>query len=270
MQAALAHAAARGDLRGMFKSRQLFAAAFLIGALTSVALGATAQTTDREALAGYAACMALAQTDPQRAFDEAEIWAARGGGEAAQHCAAVSLFGLGRHIEAAQRLERLAGGMVAGAAGPRAKVLAQAGQAWLLAGEGVRARQALSQALELTPGDIELLIDRSIAWATSGQYWEAVDDLNLATEISPARADVLVLRASAYRSLEVTDLASDDLSRALALDPGNPDGLLERGILRRLAGDAAGARADWTQILESVPASPAAEAARSNLKNLDN
>jgi tetratricopeptide (TPR) repeat protein len=253
----------------MPKFRQHVAATVLVSAIAAFPFVAATQTTDREALAGYAACMSLAQTDPTRAFDEAETWAAQGGGEAAQHCAAISLFGMGRHIEAAQRLERLAGGMAAGAIGPRARVLAQAGQAWLLAGEGGRAQQALSQALELTPGDIELLIDRSIAWATSGQYWEAVDDLNLATEISPDRADVLVLRASAYRSLEAPDLASDDLSRALALDPGNPDGLLERGILRRLAGDAAGARADWTKIIETDPGSPAAVAARGNLDNLE-
>ncbi len=253
----------------MRKFRQHFAAALVASASAAFALAAAAQTTDRNALGGYAACMSLAQADPQRAFDEAQIWASQGGGEAAQHCAAISLFGLGRHIEAAQRLEQLSNDMAAGAVAPRARVLGQASQAWLLAGEGVRAQQALSQALELTPGEIELLIDRSIAWATTGQYWEAVDDLNTAADHSPARADVLVLRASAYRFLEATDLASDDLSRALALEPDNPDGLLERGILRRQAGDAAGARADWTRIVEAAPKSPAADAARSNLKNLE-
>ncbi len=253
----------------MHKLRQRLAAALFAGAAIALPLAAAAQTADREALAGYAACMSLVQADPLRALDEAEIWAGQGGGEAAMHCAAISLFGLGRHIEAAQRLERLSGGMAVGAIEPRARVLAQAGQAWLLAGDGARAQQALSQALLLTPGNIELLIDRSIALATTGLYWEAIDDLNLAVDLSPPRADVLVLRASAYRSLEATDLASDDLSRALTLDPGNPDGLLERGILRRLAGDAAGARADWGLIVESAPNTPAAEAARNNLANLE-
>ena len=45
--------------------------------------------------------------------------------------------------------------------------------------------------------------------------------------------------------------------------------LLERGILRRLAGDTAGARADWTRIVETDPGSPAAKAARNNLANLE-
>lgn len=261
----------------MRKLRQRIAAGCLTGVLAVFSLGAGAQTTDREAIAGYAACMAMAQADPQRAFEEAETWAAQGGGESARHCAAISLFGLGRHSEAAGRLEQLSGAMaldatgakILDAAAPRARVLAQAGQAWLLAGDGVRAQQALTQALTLTPGDIELLIDRSIAWATSGRYWEAADDLNAASDLSPERADVLILRASAYRSLEAWDLANDDLSRALALDPGNPDGLLERGIMRSLAGDAPGARADWTRIVEAAPDSPAAAAARNNLAGLE-
>ncbi len=253
----------------MLEPRQHLAAVFLASVVAALPLPAASQTAGPGAQSSYAACMSLAQADPQRAFDEAEIWAAQGGGESAQHCAAISLFGLGRHIEAAQRLERLSGAMAVAAIGPRARVLAQAGQAWLLAGEGTRAEQALSRALELTPNDVELLIDRSIARATTAQYWEAVDDLNLANDLLPARADILVLRASAYRSLEATDLASDDLSRALKLDPGNPDGLLERGILRRLAGDPAGARADWSQIIETAPDSPAAQAAQNNLANLE-
>ncbi len=253
----------------MRKLRQRIAAGCLAGVLAAFSQGAGAQTTDRKAVAGYAACMALAQADPQRAFEEAETWAVQGGGKSARHCAAISLFGLGRHSEAAGRLEQLSGAMALDATGPRARVLAQAGQAWLLAGDGARAQQALSQALALTPGDIELLIDRSIAWATSGQYWEAADDLNAASDLAPERADVLILRASAYRSLEAWDLANDDLSRALALDPGNPDGLLERGIMRSLAGDAPGARADWTRIVEAAPDSAAAAAARNNLAGLE-
>ncbi len=237
--------------------------------LAALAAPAMAQSLGQGASSDYAACMALAQREPQTAFDEALAWRARGGGPAALHCAAVSLFGLGRHVEAAQRLESLSDGMPPEATAPRARILAQAGQAWFLAGESGQAERALTRGLALTPDNIELLIDRSIALATTGQYWEAVDDLNRAHDLQPARADILVLRASAYRSLEATDLAADDLARALKLDPGNPDGLLERGILRRLTGDAAGARADWTRIVETDPASPAAQAARTNLDNLD-
>jgi len=59
------------------------------------------------------------------------------------------------------------------------------------------------------------------------------------------------------------------LARALALEPENTEGLLERGILRRLAGDETGARGDWLRVLALDPESPTAEAARANLEKLD-
>lgn len=216
----------------------------------------------------YATCMAQARSEPKAAFEQARAWALQGGGEPARHCAAVALIGLGRYVEAAQRLEQLAGEMSADQTDLRSNILAQAAQAWLLSGEAERARNVLTEALRISPKDVELLVDRSIALATDGHFWEAVDDLNKALDLVPDRADILILRASAYRLLEAPDLAGDDLDRALKLDPDNPDGLLERGILRRMAGDAAGARADWTRVVETAAGSPAAEAAQANLDKL--
>ena len=238
-------------------------------ALICLAAPAQAQAQEDTQPLDYAACMGMARQAPERALTLAQNWDAKGGGQAAQHCAAVALIALGRHVEAGQRLEALADAMPGNAVAPRARIFTQAGRAWLLAGEGGKAARAFGRALTLTPDDVELLIDRSIARATTGQYWEAVDDLNRASDLAPGRADVLVLRGSAYRALDAADLAADDLERALALEPDNPDGLLERGILRRLGGDAAGARADWTRILETAGDTPAAQAARANLKKLD-
>jgi Flp pilus assembly protein TadD len=102
-----------------------------------------------------------------------------------------------------------------------------------------------------------------------GAFWDAVDDLNRAIDLAPKRPDVLALRASAYRRLETLDLAEDDVTRALALEPGFPDALLERGILRRLKGDTAGARRDWLAVVRAGGDSPAAEAARDQLERLD-
>ena len=53
-------------------------------------------------------------------------------------------------------------------AGLRADVLDQAGQAWLLAGDPVRAYAAAGEATALAPGDPELLIDRAEAAADAG------------------------------------------------------------------------------------------------------
>jgi regulator of sirC expression with transglutaminase-like and TPR domain len=55
------------------------------------------------------------------------------------------------------------------------------------------------------------------------------------------------------------------VERALAMAPDHPGALLERGILRKAAGDNAGARADWRAVLKRHPKSPAADAARQHL-----
>ena len=65
------------------------------------------------------------------------------------------------------------------------------------------------------------------------------------------------------------DQAAADLDTALSLDPQQPEALLERGIVRRLQGNNAGARADWHTLTETSPKTPAAESARLNLERMD-
>ena len=246
--------------------RVSLAAALAWGAAAAPAGG---QTLDAEQSAAYADCMGLARLQPEQAFETALTWQSAGGGAAAQHCAAVALLGLGRYEDAARRLEQLAQGMTADPQGLRADILAQSGQAWLIAGDIERAHAVQTAALDIDPENVELLIDRSITFATTGSYWDAVDDLNRAIDLAPERADVLVLRSSAYRRLDALELAGDDVTRALMLDPENPEGLLERGILHRLWGEADRARADWIQVLTLAPSTPAADAARAHLEELD-
>ena len=219
--------------------------------------------------ARYAACMALAQKNPQQAASDAKAWADKGGGEPAQHCAAIAYLGLGLYSEAAQRLETLAERSTAQGGALRGEMFAQAGQAWLIAGKPDKALTVQTRALELRPNDVEVLIDRSITLATAGQLWDAVDDLNRALEVAPDRADALVFRASAYRSLDSLDLAEADIARANRLWPDSPEVLLERGSIRKHRGNAAGARADWLQVLTLAPNSPAGEQARRDLQSLD-
>ncbi len=216
----------------------------------------------------YEDCMALARAVPDEALSAAEFWSRWGGGLAAGHCAAVALLELRRFVEAAEEMERLAGRAADEAPALRADLLAQAGQAWLLAGEVARARAAQSLALNLAPDDVELLIDRSISFAAAGAYAQALSDLDRALDRAPERADALVLRASARRHLNAPARAGADIARALALEPNNPEGLLERGLLRRLAGDAAGARADWERARDLAPGTPTADAAQANIERL--
>ena len=219
--------------------------------------------------ATYDRCLKLAKQNPGAARSLAQTWHERGGAHPADHCAAVALFGLKRYKEAASRLEALAQAMTAAPAGLRAEVFDQAGQAWLLAGDPVRAYAAAGQALVLQPNDPELLLDRAEAAASAGYYDKAVDDLDHVLKANPNRIEALIYRASAYRALQRLDPALADAEKALAQAPNSVPALLERGNIRRLNGDLAGARADWERIGQLAPGTQADMAARANLEHLD-
>ncbi|MGF1609932.1 MAG: tetratricopeptide repeat protein [Kiloniellales bacterium] len=233
------------------------------------AQGPAEAPADPDLAAVYSDCMNLARVQPEEAFEKATAWAGLDGGYAARHCAAIALLGLGEYREAADRLEILAEDLSGPDAKLRVGVLAQAGQAWLLGGDTTRAYATQSAALRLEPENVELLIDRAVTLASAANYWEAIDDLNAAQELAPGRGDIFIFRASAYRFVDANELALEDVNHGLRLDPDNPEGLLERGILRRLAGDTAGAREDWLRVVTLAEGSPAAEAAQANLEALD-
>lgn len=212
----------------------------------------------------YDKCLGMLTTDAVAAARFAQAWEATGGGDGAAHCLALSRLAQGEAIEAAEQLQRLAG--VTNASGAaRAALYAQATQAWLLAGDPLRAYGSATLALVLVPDDVDLLVDRSVASATGGEYFSAIDDLNRAIDLAPSRADALVFRAAAWRLVDRLELAEDDIARAVALDPDNPEALLERGIIRQRRGDADGARDDWMRLLSLDPDSPTADYARQNL-----
>ena len=229
---------------------------------------AAAEQTDREAARQYAACMSLAETAPGEAFDEAIAWRDMGGGNAASHCQAKALFYLQQYGEAARRFEALAQAVKSG---PKfkAELLAQAAQGWMQDNNPERADDVLTAAVQLNPEHPELWIDRGLARAGLRSYRTAIADFTQALELDPDLVAAYTFRAAAHRYLDELDATAADLERALALDSLNPDALLERGILRRLKGDAAGARADWLLVIEVAPGTAAASTAQGNLQNLD-
>ena len=216
----------------------------------------------------YQACMVLAKKSPNEAFDTAISWRDLGGGDAAEHCAAAALIGLGQYVEAAGRLEALAEKAKQDKS-VKAGLLAHAAQARLLAGQAFRAEAVLTAALKLTPGDSALLVDRAQARAERKNYRGAIRDLDRAIESEARRPDAYAFRAAAHRYLDNLELALADVEKALALQPSHAEALLERGILRRLRDDDDGAREDWLGVLRGAPKSPAADAARSYLEQMD-
>ena len=241
-----------------------FALPALIAGLTGMAVAADEKPPAHR----YQACLLEVAKFPKDAFEDAIQWSREGGGGPAEHCAASALMALGLYAEAAKRLEAVA---QSENRRPqlRAGILAQAGQAWLLADNATRAEAVATAAIQLMPEASALLITRARARAERGDYAGAKADLDIALVETPGHTDALAFRAAAFRFLNETGAARADADAALVRDPTHPEALLERGILKRLAGNKDGARADWIKILEVAPGTGAAKSARANLEKMD-
>ena len=216
----------------------------------------------------YQECIAKIAKAPADAFEEALTWHDRGGGAAAQHCAAMALLALDRPGDAARRLDAVAQDPEAGSAQNRAALLDQAGNAWLLADRGEDAEASFAAGLKVTPRDAGLLVDRARARAMQRNWSGAETDLSAALGIAK-RPETYVLRASARKALGHLKEARADIEAALALDPRFADALVERGSFRLMAGDKAGARADWLKVLLIDAKSPAADEARRRIADME-
>ena len=214
--------------------------------------------------AEYEQCLALLRQDAEEARVYAEGWEANGGGEGARHCAALALLSMGEADRAAERLEAMARTSRSSSA-TRASLFAQAGQAWMMAGNSGRAFATATIALSLTPNDPDLLLDRAVALGTLGRFGEALDDLNRVIGVDPDRAEAWVFRAAAHRHLDRVEQAEQDVARALTLTPDNAEAFLERGIIRQLRGNTAGAKQDWERAMVLAPDTPTADLAQQNL-----
>ena len=216
----------------------------------------------------YRHCLSMARLKPDDGLEEALAWASMGGGEPARHCMALARIGQKQFDDGAKRLETLALESHQDKA-MRAAMLAQAAQAWTMAGNWDKADADQRSALGLAPDQPDILVDHAITLGQVHHYKEAADELTRVLTLYPNRIDALVLRASARRFLDDRKAAAADVDRALLLDPTDPDGLLERGILRRLDGDKKGARADWLKVITANASPAATEAAKRNLELLD-
>jgi tetratricopeptide (TPR) repeat protein len=209
--------------------------------------------------ARYGRCLDVADKSPAIALADAEGWIRSGGGAPAAHCAAMAQVRLKRYPDAAARLERLARAADTPAA-MRAEIFTQAGNAWLLAGNGAKAVTNLQSALSLSTGDADLYADLGRAEAMIRNWRDAVTHLTTAIAMRPGSADLLLLRASAQRALRQYKPALADLTAALKLQPNNAALLMERGLLRRDLGDVGGARTDFTAAQKSGSPALRAEA----------
>lgn len=219
--------------------------------------------------AQYRSCLKLLKQAPWDAYEAARAWQPLGGGDAARHCAALALIELKQYDAAALELEEIAQSQQDKGDVSPAAVLGQAANAWFLAGRLDRAETAIISALERAPDDAGLLVDWARILGDAGRYPEALDALDRALQAAPDDAEVWAFKAAALRHLDRPDAARKAVDTALNLEPGQPNALLERGLLRRAAGDDAGAREDWLALTLAWEGTPAGDAARAYLEEMD-
>ncbi len=237
---------------------------FVFGLATCL-VSTSADAAERD----YDACVSLSAQDPLTALESARRWRLETGDLAARHCLALALVALERYDEAASELTALAADSAEAPPEHQAALFSQSGHAWLLAGQFDLSEGAFDRALELEPGNADLLIDRASARAAREKHWDALDDLNAALVMAPDRAEALIERASIYRRLGANELADADVTNALTIDPTNPTALIERGKLSLAANDIAAARKDFGTILVTAPNTEAAAIAQEFLAELD-
>jgi len=218
----------------------------------------------------YAECVKLVDNDPKEAFETAQIWGAKGGGAAARHCAALALNAQKDYEGAALELELMVDLLTDGD-GPRpADGLAQAANAWLLAGKLDKALERIEEALILEPNDIVFIEDHIRILAAANQWQSVVEEVEKALTLVEDDADLYVRYAAALRHLNRLDEAKSALAEAFILDGGSAAGLLEQGLLLERTGDPAAAKKAWQQTIDRFPDDLAAKAAAEYIERLEN
>ncbi len=230
-------------------------------------LAATPLAPTPDHLRRYNECMALARKEPLKALPIAEKWKSEGGGLGARHCVALAMFEAGKPVQAATQFEAIARDMGQERPGLRAELWAQAGQAWIEAGQAENAAAAQSQALDLKSQDADLWIDRGLSYAAMKSWPRAISDFDHALGLRPNDVEILVLRAAAWRNAGDPAGALADADRALRIAPDHSEALLERAFAFLARGDRAGADIVFARVLKLVPpGSDAAKRAQAGLR----
>ncbi|UIJ45075.1 tetratricopeptide repeat protein [Sphingomonas cannabina] len=216
-------------------------------------------------------CVDLATgSDPGQGAAEASAWRLAGGGFLARQCLGMAYARSGNFAGAAGAFSEAAHEAEVAHDARAANYWAQAGNAWLAAGDPVKARTALNAALSsgmltgLPLGEAQL--DRARAAVASGNLAAAREDIDKA--LASAADDPLawLLSATLARRMGDLDRARKDIGEALKRSSDDAQVQLEAGNIAAAAGDETGAKAGWQKAAELAPDSPAATAARKALE----
>ena len=221
----------------------------------------------------YAACVSLATSDPKAAEAEADRFRIAGGGAKARQCQGMAYAQEARWGDAATAFEAAAHDADATRDPLAARYWAQAGNAWLAAGDPVKAQTALTTAI--TAGTLdgfgrgEALLDRARAQVAAGRLASARGDIDAAQEAAPKDPLAWLLSATLARRMNDLARAQTDITQALKLAPDDASVQLEAGNIAALAGNADDARTAWQAAVKLAPGTAIADNARAALAQFD-
>lgn len=183
-------------------------------------------------------------------------------------CRALEASAAGRHEGAASAFEQ--GAAASEDKDPaKARMLAAAGNMWILAGQYGKAAHALDRALALGTLQAD---QRGQALLDRARVAEAQNDLKTArAKLREAGAslaeDPFYWYFSAALAIREEDkvMAEAAINRALSLAPADPTILFEAGHVAHFTGDVVGARDYWTRAAAADPKGKTGAAAREAL-----
>lgn len=235
---------------------------------------APAPAAPQTVAARYEKCVDLATgNDPAAGIADAQAWAQAGGTYFARQCRGIALTNLGHWADAAQEFEGAANEAEVAHDSRASRYWAQAGNAWLAAGDPAKARSALDAALgagTLEGQDRgEASFDRARALVAIGNLPAARIDMDVALKL--AGNDALIWLSSATLARKMRDIphAKHDVIMAYRLAPDDPSVDLEIGNIAAAGGDMAGARMAWGDAARLGGDTPVGKSAREALKQLD-
>ncbi len=222
----------------------------------------------------YEHCVDLATgDDPKKGEADAAAWQQAGGRYFAQQCLGIALANQGKWPNAATQFEGAADGAEVAHDIRAARFWAQAGNAWLAAGDAVKARSALDAALGagtlegLERG--EAIFDHARALVVLGALDPARTDMDVALTLAPKDPLVWLSSATLARKMKDFPRAKHDIIEAYGLSPDDAAIRLEIGNIAAASGDADGARMGWTDAARLGGDTPIGDSARAALKQFD-
>lgn len=221
----------------------------------------------------YHECLKLATSDPDEAETNANEWRLQGGGLPARECLGVAYANQRHWVGAATEFQSAAHDAEAAKDDRAARYWAEAGNAWLAAGDPAKARAALNAALAsgALSGEQrgEAQIDRARALVAGGDLAAARTDLDHALVLAPDDTLAWLLSATLARRMKDLPRAHKDIAEALKRSPQEAPVQLEAGNIAAMSGNEAGARSAWEQAVKIAPDSPAGANAAQALRQFD-